>query len=61
VLVSLTEAGLAAHETVVDGARERTARLLADLSEDEVAMLLGHIDRLTETAGAMLAAEKALG
>jgi DNA-binding MarR family transcriptional regulator len=60
VLVGLTPAGLAAHETIVAGAQERNARLLADLSEDEVAMLLRHIDRLTETAGAMLDTEKAL-
>jgi DNA-binding MarR family transcriptional regulator len=60
VLVGLTPAGLAAHETIVAGAYERNARLLADLSEDEVAMLLRHIDRLTETASAMLDTEKAL-
>jgi DNA-binding MarR family transcriptional regulator len=60
VLVGLTPAGLAAHETIVAGALERNARLLAHLSEDEVAILLGHIDRLTETAAAMLDAEKAL-
>ena len=59
VLVSLTPAGLAAHETIVAGALERNARLLAELSDQEVAMLLGHIDRLTETAGNMLEAEKA--
>ena len=60
VLVSLTPAGLAAHETIVGGALERNARLLAGLSGDDVVMLLGHIDRLTETASAMLDAERAL-
>jgi DNA-binding MarR family transcriptional regulator len=60
VLVGLTPAGLAAHETIVAGAQERNARLLADLGEADVALLLGHIDRLTETASAMLDAEKAL-
>jgi DNA-binding MarR family transcriptional regulator len=59
VLVGLTPAGLAAHETIVAGALERNARLLADLGEEDVAMLLGHIDRLIETASAMLDAEKA--
>jgi DNA-binding MarR family transcriptional regulator len=61
VLVSLTPAGLAAHETIVAGALERNARLLAGLTEDEVAMLLRQIDRLTETASTMLDAEKAAG
>ena len=60
VLVSLTPAGLAAHETIVAGALERNARLLADLSDDEAATLLDHIERLTETASAMLDAERAL-
>jgi hypothetical protein len=32
---------------------------LADLSEADVALLLGHIDRLTGTASDMLDAEKA--
>jgi DNA-binding MarR family transcriptional regulator len=59
VLVSLTPSGLAAHEAIVAGARERNARLLAGLSEDDVALLLGHIDRLTGTASEMLDAEKA--
>ena len=42
------------------GALERNQRLLEQLSEDEVAMLLGHIDRLTDTAAKMLDAEKDL-
>jgi DNA-binding MarR family transcriptional regulator len=61
VLVSLTRAGLIAHETIVTGAMERNRRLLNGLGKDEVAMLLGYIDRLTDTAAAMLEAEKDLG
>ena len=61
VLVSLTKAGLAAHDTVVAGGQERNRRLLSELSEAEVAMLLGHIDRLTEKAARMLADERNLG
>jgi DNA-binding MarR family transcriptional regulator len=60
VLVCLTRTGLIAHETIVAGALERNRRLLEQLSEDEVAMLLGHIDRLTDTAAEMLDAEKDL-
>ncbi len=61
VLVCLTRTGLIAHETIVAGALERNRRLLEQLSKDEVAMLLGHIDRLTDTAAKMLEAEKDLG
>ena len=61
VLVCLTRSGLAAHEMIVAGALERNRRLLEQLSKDEVAMLLGHIDRLTDTAAEMLEAEKKLG
>jgi DNA-binding MarR family transcriptional regulator len=60
VLVSLTRAGLAAHDAIVAGGQERNRRLLADLSDAEVAMLLGHIDRLTDKAAEMLADEKDL-
>ncbi|HKU06494.1 MAG TPA: MarR family transcriptional regulator [Bradyrhizobium sp.] len=60
VLVSLTKTGLAAHDTIVAGAQERNRRLLAELSEAELAMLLGHIARLTEKAARMLADEKDL-
>src|SRR5215470_14650704 len=41
VLVSLTRSGLAAHDAIVAGGQERNRRLLAELSEAEVAMLLG--------------------
>jgi DNA-binding MarR family transcriptional regulator len=60
VLVGLTRTGLVAHETIVAGALERNARLLEQLGKDEVAMLLEHIDRLTDTAAKMLEAEKDL-
>jgi DNA-binding MarR family transcriptional regulator len=60
VLVCLTRSGLTAHEAIVAGARERNQRLLAELGPDEVAMLLGYIDRLTDTAAHMLDAEKSL-
>jgi len=61
VLVCLTQAGLVAHDAVLAGALERNQHLLQKLSEAEVAMLLGHIDGLTDTAARMLAAEKDLG
>ena len=61
VLVCLTRAGLAAHDAIVTGAQERNRRLLALLSHGELETLLGQIDRLTEAAAGMLAAEKELG
>ena len=60
-LVCLTKAGLAAHDAIVTGAQERNRRLLEQLGQDDLAVLLGHIDRLTDTAAQMLAAEKDLG
>ena len=59
-LVSLTRTGLAAHDAIVAGARERNQRLLEQLDSDEVEMLLEHIERLTRKAEAMLAVEKEL-
>lgn len=61
VLVCLTRTGLAAHDAIVAGALARNKRLLETLSKDELETLLGHIDRLTDTAAEMLAAEKELG
>ena len=61
VLISLTRSGLAAHDAIVAGAKERNQRLLEQLDRDEVEMLLDHIDRLTRKAEAMLAVEKELG
>src|SRR5258708_14347173 len=58
VLVCLTRTGLAAHDAIVAGALERNQRLLEQLDKAELAMLLGHIDRLTHTAAQMLQAEK---
>jgi len=60
-LVCLTKAGLAAHDAIVAGAQERNRRLLEQLSAGELEVLLAQIDRLTETAGGMLAGEKDLG
>jgi DNA-binding MarR family transcriptional regulator len=60
-LVCLTRAGLAAHDAIVTGAQERNRRLLEQLGRDDLEVLLGHIDRLTDTAAQMLAAEKDLG
>ena len=60
VLVSLTRTGLAAHDAIVAGAQERNQRLLEQLDDAEIAMLLGHIDRLTRKAEVMLAVEKTL-
>ena len=61
VLVCLTKAGLAAHDVIVTGAQARNRRLLEQLSPAELETLLGQIDRLTETAAEMLAAERDLG
>jgi hypothetical protein len=58
VLVSLTRIGLAADDAIVAGARERNQRLLEQLTETEVALLLGYIDRLTDKAAQMLDAER---
>ncbi|MCC8937171.1 MarR family transcriptional regulator [Bradyrhizobium sp. Arg68] len=60
-LVSLTKAGLAAHDAIVAGAQERNRRLLEQLDPQDLEVLLGHIDRLTATAAEMLADEKELG
>jgi len=60
-LVSLTRSGLAAHDAIVTGARERNQRLLEQMSRAEIAMLLAHVDRLTRKAEEMLALEKGLG
>src|SRR5258707_2248840 len=59
-LVCLTKAGLAAHDAIVMGAQERNRRLLEQFGQDDLAVLLGHIDRLTDRAAQMLAAEKDL-
>lgn len=59
-LVCLTRSGLAAHDAIVAGAQERNRRLLEALSMEELEALLGQIDRLTEAAADMLAAEKDL-
>ncbi|MCP3470309.1 MarR family transcriptional regulator [Bradyrhizobium sp. CCGUVB1N3] len=58
VLISLTKAGLAAHDAIVASAQERNRRLLQQLSKDELDSLLAQIDRLTAAAEEMLDAEK---
>lgn len=58
VLVCLTRSGLVAHDAMVAGALERNQRLLKELGKEEAAVLLGHVDRLTDTAARMLDAEK---
>ncbi|MGD5596715.1 hypothetical protein QUT21_22580, partial [Xanthomonas citri pv. citri] len=58
VLVSLTPAGLAAHDVIVEGAQERNRQLLEQLSAHEFEMLLAQIDRLTAAAEKLLEAEK---
>jgi DNA-binding MarR family transcriptional regulator len=60
VLVGLTKAGLTAHDAIVAGAQERNRRLLEQLSKEDLEGLLAQIDRLTDTAAQMLAAEKDL-
>lgn len=60
VMVSLTRTGLAAHDAVVAGALERNERLLEQLDPQELALLLGHVERLTRKAEQMLAVEKDL-
>ncbi|MBR0839532.1 MarR family transcriptional regulator [Bradyrhizobium liaoningense] len=60
VLISLTAAGLAAHDAIVDGAQERNRRLLEHLSEAEFQTLLRQVDQLTAIAADMLETEKNL-
>jgi len=45
----------------VAGAQERNRRLLEQMSETDLAALLGQVERLTVTAAQLLAAEKDLG
>src|SRR5689334_2089130 len=61
VLVELTRGGLAAHDAIVAGAQEGNQRLLNGLSEGDLMVLLGHVDRLTRKAEEMLASERELG
>ncbi len=60
VLVSLTPAGLAAHDALVAGALERNQRLLDGLGADELAALMVQVERLAERAEEMLATERDL-
>ncbi|UPK30634.1 MarR family winged helix-turn-helix transcriptional regulator [Bradyrhizobium sp. 195] len=58
VLISLTPAGLVAHDAIVDGAQERNRRLLEHLSEAEFHTLMRQVDQLTAIATEMLESEK---
>ena len=60
-LVCLTKAGLAAHDAIVAGAQERNRKLQEALGTEDLEVLLGQVDRLTEAAAQMLATEKDLG
>lgn len=58
VLVSLTKAGLAAHDAIVAGAQDRNRRLLQEFGKEELEILLAQIDRLTVAAAEMLDDER---
>jgi hypothetical protein len=60
VQVCLTRIGPVAHDAMVAGALERNQRLLERLGREEAPVLLGYVDRLTDTAANMLDAEKDL-
>ena len=60
VLVCLTRTGPAAHDAIVSGAQERNRRLQEQLGPGELKLFHAQIERLTETAAGMLAAEKDL-
>jgi hypothetical protein len=58
-MAGLSDQGrLTVHGRHRGGLQERNRRLLERLSKDEPEMLLGYIDRLTETAAQLLAARK---
>jgi hypothetical protein len=50
VPVCLTRTGLIVHDAMVAGARKRNQRLLEQLGKEDEAVLLGHVDRLTDRA-----------
>ena len=58
VLVSLTKAGLSAHDRIVEGAMERQRDLLEGIDPALTQDLLAAIDVLTGKAAAMLEAER---
>lgn len=60
VLVSLTRAGLVAHDAIVAGAQERNRRLLEGISAEEIAALMVRVQQLTLRAEEMLATERDL-
>ncbi|WP_316187994.1 MULTISPECIES: MarR family winged helix-turn-helix transcriptional regulator [unclassified Bradyrhizobium] len=58
ILVSLSQAGRAVHDTILSAAVERNRRLLKDLSKEELQTLQRLIERLTTVATEMLADEQ---
>jgi DNA-binding MarR family transcriptional regulator len=58
VLVGLTRSGKEAHDILLQGAVERTEKLLDGFSAPAISQLLSHIDHLTENAERMLEQEK---
>ena len=58
VLVGLTRSGKEAHDVLLQGAVERTGKLLDGFGAQAMSQLLRHIDHLTETAERMLEQEK---
>ena len=58
ILASLTKLGMAVHDKTVASATELNRQLVAHLSDAKIMLLLDQIDRLTQTASNMLAAEK---
>jgi DNA-binding MarR family transcriptional regulator len=57
VLVSLSRAGLVLHDRIVASGRERNARLLDQLTADEVVVLFDLLERLTVRARELLGSE----
>jgi hypothetical protein len=54
----LTRTDLIGHDAIVAGALERNQHLAEQLGQDDLATLLGPIDRLTDAAAKLLEAEK---
>jgi DNA-binding MarR family transcriptional regulator len=60
VVVAITAKGEAAYEAVLEEARRRDERLIADLTMREYRTLVSILDRMTENALALLEHERAL-
>jgi len=61
VLVSLTKAGLAAHDRIVEAAAERQHHLLDGMQAGHAQRLIDDIDRLTAKAVTLLDEERRFG